>query len=121
MFHLLDVTKGMTIEMIDNFLSNFNHTNLEVCALKRYDEKTLIYGRFWKQKEIGVETVLITSNSLFYERLSHECGMSSNVSYLLFSKDMHQVILKTSESIDLFHYEQQQLIPLSYQQQLQIH
>lgn len=113
MFHLIDVTKGMNREMLENFIKGFDYTNLEVVALIREDVNTLVYGRFWCDRNIGVDAFRITSKSKLFERLSRIVGRKDEPSYILISSKISEYISVAHHTIQLFSYEERELIPLS--------
>ena len=120
MLHLIDVTKGMNLEMLENFLSSFNHTNLEVVGLLRETKDIIVYARFWKISHIGVTAFQIDRESPLFEIMSGMIGMTDTVHYVLISKDVHEYIVASYNHLSLFFYEEQKLIPLSIDEMFQV-
>lgn len=108
---LADVTKGMNKDMIKNFLHPLNYSNLELIVLKNESPKEIIFGKFWAQKELGIDTYLIDDDCIIFDRLKKITSGSNYPHYLLISKNVTNSIICDATELKILNYEERGLMP----------
>ncbi len=117
---LADVTKGITYEILETIVKNERHLNFYCCVVLRKSNSELIFGKFWYNGQLGIETKLLNDSKRIYDMIYKEVGLIDEPMYFLISKPVTGAIQNSCRQVVLYGLTERQLYPLSYKEYLQI-
>lgn len=117
---ITDVTKDMTYGMLECLVQHEKRLNFYTCVVLRKSNRELIFGRFWYNGELGVETHLLNDSKKIYSMIYKEVGLIDEPCYFFISKPVTNMILKATPEIIEYGLSERKLFPLNMQEYLQI-